>query len=161
MFSSNKILMLILVLLCSLLILLLLYTVERVGWEQPGVPRATRVPGERKPDAGHGFDIRSFPRNVAPRRPIAPCSSEPPARPDLGARGARIRLPPWEGRGRREDKGVEGWPPQIRGRSREELAWKEREGEEEGEERRGREDPATAMARSLGREKTGVCIALL
>ena len=53
---------------------------------------------------------------------------------------------------------MEGWPPQIRGRSREELAWKEREGEEEGEERRGREDPASAMARSLGREKTGVCI---
>ena len=96
----------------------------------------------------------AFPQRRAfvPKKKIAaPCSSDPPdARtmelvpPESGHRHGRVR---------EEGEGVEGWPPQPADPRTEPrgAGMEGRKGKEEGEERRGREDPAAAMARSLAR----------
>ena len=57
------------------------------------------------------------------------------------------------GRAREEGEGLEGWPPQPADLCTEprEAGVEGREGKEEGGKRRGREDLAAAMARSLAR----------
>ena len=109
-----------------------------------------RAPGGSQSDTcPRGSPTRAMELASGPN--VVPCSSDPPARMEHGARASRIRPPPWYDAG--GGRGGGGLAAAAR-RSAHGAArsWRGREGRQRGgEETRGRDDPAAAMAQSLAR----------